>query len=270
VAKSATGKLVSQIGASGGGKAYKKARPGNYYGVLFVIVILGLTSVLFSRYEYQNPTTAPTGPAPQPGTTWFAALSIDNCGTQITLPSDTNYKGGFIVLANNVIKVAPVGAADSGNNATVGQFANEYVGMTASSSTLAIPGPTGLAQASTTFHNNTTCAAATKYAGQTATIRYAYWSTVAQTKPTITTDPSSIKFTPDMRITMAFLPASIKIAPPSEGTISAMFTDAAAAAAATTTTTVAGTVTTNPVATTSTNPVATTSTLPGTTTTSVG
>jgi hypothetical protein len=263
VAKSSTGKLVSQIGASGGGKAYKKARPGNYYGVLFVIVILGLTSVVFSRYEYQNPNAAPTGPAPQPGTTWFAALSIDNCGTQITLPSDTNYKGGFVVLANNVIKVAPVGAADSGNNATVGQFANEYVGMTASSSTLAIPGPTGIAQPSTTFHNNTGCAAGTKYAGQTATVRYAYWSTLAQTSPKITTDPSSIKFTPDMRITMAFLPAAVKIAPPSQGTISAMFTDAAAAAAATTTTTLAGTVTTNPVVTTTTLPATTTTTAAG-------
>jgi hypothetical protein len=263
VAKSSTGKLVSQIGASGGGKAYKKARPGNYYGVLFVIVILGLTSVVFSRYEYQNPNAAPTGPAPQPGTTWFAALNIDNCGTQITLPSDTSYKGGFVVLANNVIKVAPVGAADSGNNATVGQFANEYVGMTASSSTLAIPGPTGIAQPSTTFRNNTGCAAGTKYAGQTATIRYAYWSTLAQTSPKITTDPSSIKFTPDMRITMAFLPAAVKIAPPSQGTISAMFTDAAAAAAATTTTTLAGTVTTNPVVTTTTLPATTTTTAAG-------
>lgn len=258
MAKSATGKLVSQIGASGGGKAYKKARPGNYYGVLFVIVILGLTSVVFSRYEYQNPTTAPTGPAPQPGTTWFAALSIDNCGTQITLPSDPNYKGGFVVLANNVIKVAPVGAADSGNNATVGQFANEYVGMTASSATLAIPGPTGLAQASTTFHNNTNCAAGTKYAGQTATIRYAYWSTLAQTKPTITTDPSSIKFTPDMRVTMAFLPASVKVSAPAEATVSAMLTDAASAAAATTTTTLAGIVTTTSVPTPTTSPTTTT------------
>jgi hypothetical protein len=258
VAKSATGKLVSRIGASGGGKTYKKARPNNYYGILFVIVVLGLTSVVFSRYEYQNPTTAATGPAPQPGTTWFAALSINNCGTQITLPTDTNYKGGFVVLANNVIKIAPVGAADSGNNATVGQFANEYVGLTASSSTLAIPSATGVAQPSLTFHNNTNCAAGTKYAGQLATIRFAYWSSLAQGAAKITTDPSSIKLTPDMRITMAFLPASVKVPAPAQGTVSAMLTDVAAASASTSTTTL-------PLVTTTTSPSLTTN--PTTTTT---
>lgn len=254
MAKSATGKLVSRIGASGGGKAYKKSRPGNYYGVLFVIVILGLTSVVFSRYEYQNPTAAAKGPAPQPGTTWFAALSINNCGTQITLPADPNYKGGFVVMANNVIRISPVGSADSGTHATLGQFANEYVGMTASSSTLAIPSATGVAQASTTFHNNTACAAGTKYAGQTATLRYAYWKNlnVPDSKPIITTDPSSIKFTPDMRVTMAFLPASVKITPPSQSTVSAMLTDAASATGATTTTTLNLATTTTTTATSST------------------
>jgi hypothetical protein len=253
VAKSATGKLVSRIGASGGGKTYKKARPSNYYGVLFVIVILGLTSVVFSRYEYQNPTTSPAGSPPQPGTTWFAALSIDNCGTQITLPPDTNYKGGFVVLANNVIKVAPVGAADSGNHATVGQFANEYVGMTASSSTLAIPNATGITQANMTFHNNTSCAAGTKYAGETGTIRYAYWNSLAQVTPKITTDPSTIKFTPDMRITMAFLPSTVKLSPPAQSTVSAMLTDVATASSSTSSTTL-------PLAPTTTIPTLTTTT----------
>ena len=58
MAKSATGKLVSQIGASGGGKAYKKSRPGNYYAALVVIVVLGLAATVFARYDYQHPAGA--------------------------------------------------------------------------------------------------------------------------------------------------------------------------------------------------------------------
>src|ERR1035438_6646526 len=59
VAKSATGRWVSRVGASGGGKAYKKTRPGNFYGALAVIVVLGLVATVFARYEYQHPTKKP-------------------------------------------------------------------------------------------------------------------------------------------------------------------------------------------------------------------
>jgi hypothetical protein len=76
VAKSATGRWVSRVGASGGGKAYKKTRPGNFYGALVVIVVLGLVATVFARYEYEHPPKNPAGVAPKIGTTWFAALSI--------------------------------------------------------------------------------------------------------------------------------------------------------------------------------------------------
>ena len=74
VAKSASGKWVSKVGATGGGKAYKKSRPGNYYGVLAIIVILGLLATVVARYDYQHPAKAATGVAPRVGTTWYAAL----------------------------------------------------------------------------------------------------------------------------------------------------------------------------------------------------
>jgi hypothetical protein len=154
VAKSASGKWVSRVGATGGGKAYKKTRPANYYGVLALIVILGMLSAVWARYEYQHPAKAVHATAPAIGTTWYAGLSIQACGQTLPyLTPDPTTSGGFTVQADNVIKVSPKTAADSGNNATVSQFSDEFPGLTASSGELAIPNSKGAADAATTYRN---------------------------------------------------------------------------------------------------------------------
>jgi hypothetical protein len=261
------------VGASGGGKAYKKARPSNYYGVVALIVILGLLTTLYSRYEYQHPASAQTGPQPQIGTTWYAALAIQDCGT--TLPSlnpDPTYKGGYVVSANDVVKISPVSDADSGNHDTLAQFAAEFPGLIATNSNLAVPTATGTVDAKTTYKNGQTCATGTKYAGQTGEVKYAYWTSLGQIKPKVTTDPTTIKMTKYLRVTMAFDPSKVTPSAPSTTTVDAMFSAAqAAAAAASTTTTAASTATTTTtVATTTTAASTATTTAPTTTTTTKG
>ena len=223
VAKSAVGKWVSRVGASGGGKAYKKTRPGNYYGALVVIVVLGLVATIYSRYEYQNPATAAGSTPPAIGTTWYAALSVDVCGTTLPfLSADTTAKLGFIVLPSNVIRISPVSTADAGNNATLSQFALEYPGLIASSTELAIPTSRGNSNPATTYHNGETCPTHTKYAGKSGQISYAYWTSFGQKTPVITTNPSSIKFAQFLRVTMAFLPANVTPLPPQQTSVNAM------------------------------------------------
>jgi len=236
VAKSASGKWVSRVGATGGGKAYKKTRPGNFYGVLALIVILGLAATVLARYEYQHPSKAASaaGVAPRVGTTWYAALSIQDCGKNLPfLTTDLGNKGGFTVGSADVIKISPVSAADSGNNATVSQFAAEYPGLLASSSELAIPNAAGNPDANTTYRNGQVCPAKSKYAGQKGVVTYAYWK-YGQTKPTITTNPALIKFSEYMSVTMAFDPSGVKPNAPAATTLDEM--QAAGSAPATTTT----------------------------------
>lgn len=234
MANSAAGKWVSRVGASGGGKAYKKSRPSNYYGALVLIVVLGLIATVYSRFEYQHPAAASGGTPPAVGTTWYAGLSIEACGKTLPfLSTDPTYKGGFTVQPANVIKISPVSAADSGNNATVSQFAAEYPGLIASSTELAVPTATGTANSATTFKNGQSCPSTSKYSGQTGKISYAYWTAFGQKKPVITTDPSSIKFVQYLRVTMAFDPTGVTPAPPQQTTVNAMV------AASQTTTTVA-------------------------------
>jgi len=264
VAKSAAGKWVSRVGSSGGGKAYKKTRPSNYYGILVVIVVLGLVATVFARYEYQHPATATKGTPPAVGTTWFAGLSIEACGKQLpSLVVDPTFKGGLTVQADNVIKISPVSSADAGNNATLAQFALEYPGMIASSTQLAIPTKGAQTSGVVTYHNGDTCPSGSKYAGQVGKVSYAYWSSFGQTKPTITTNPASIKFSEELRVAMAFEPAGVTPMVPSQKTATAMVRAVALAASNSGTTTTTGVTTT-------TAGTTTTTTAPTTTTTAKG
>lgn len=265
MAKSNSGKWVSRVGSAGGGKAYKKARPVNYYGALAVIIIAGLLVTMYSRYEYEHPGSAASSTPPAVGTTWYAGMAVDNCGQyEPNLTSDAKSPHGLLMLADNVLQIAPTSVADAGNNATLNQFALEYPGMTLTSSSIVIPNAVGVANPKETFKNGQTCATGTPDAGQKASVEYAYWSSFGQSKPTIVTDPSKIKLTLDERITLAFLPAGKTPLAPNQATVTAMVK--AASSVTTTTTTAAGAVTTTiPMTTTTT--AATTTTSKSTTTT---
>ncbi|MFZ1062973.1 MAG: hypothetical protein WAN30_05815 [Acidimicrobiales bacterium] len=261
MAKSATGKWVSRVGSSGGGKAYKKSRPSNYYGILIVIVVLGLVATALARYDYQHPSKGSKGAAPAVGTTWYGALAIEACGTQLPyLTTDPTNSGGFKVETDNVIKLDPVSAADSGANATLAQFANEYPGLIASSVELAIPTSKGTANAATTYRNGQSCPSTSKYSGQSGQVEYAYWTSLSQTKPVITTNPGSIKFAQYLRVTLAFDPKGVTPAPPSQTTVNAMSASIIAAVNTTTTTAASVTTTTPTVNTTTTSSTTTTTT----------
>ena len=109
MAKSATGKWVSRVGSSGGGKAYKKTRPSNYYGILVVIVVLGLVGDRSGALRLPAPLQGRQGGRAsrlaRPGT---AHWPVEACGKTLpyltTDPSDT---GGFKVQTDNVIKLRP-------------------------------------------------------------------------------------------------------------------------------------------------------------------
>ena len=260
MAKSNSGKWVSRVGSAGGGKTYQKSRPANYYGALFVIVVLGLALTAFSRYEYDHPTKKAVAPvvAPAIGSVQYAALAVDDCGTALPyLQTDTSYKGGgFLVGGDNVIRLTPLTAADAGDNANLKTFAKEYAGLKLTSSELAVPKADGVANPKTTFKNGDICAAGTKYAGKPGKVVYAYWTTLGQVKPTLTTNPAKIHFVKDLRVTLAFVPAGVTPFAPAEVSEQEMVKDATTPT--TTTTTTAPTTTTTAPLTTTTAPTTTT------------
>jgi hypothetical protein len=266
VAKSTSGKWVSRVGAGGGGKTYQKTRPANYYGALIVIVVLGLAATVYSRYEYQNPVKKHSDVVqPVIGSIRYAALSIQACGKTLPyLTSDPTYKGGFVVGPDDVIRLSPTSTSEAGNNATLKTFASEFPGLIASTTELAVPKSTGVANPATTFKNGQACPTTSKYAGKTGHVVYAYWTSFAQKKPITTTNPADIKFTKDVQVTMAFEPTGVTPTVPAKATVDEMVLNATTPTT-TTTTPLATTTTTGS----STSPT-TTTTIASTTTTTKG
>ncbi len=243
----------------------------NYYGVVAVIVLLGLASVVLARYEYQHPShKAKTHAiAPTIGSTSYAALAVDDCGTRVPFLTPGHSTGGLSLLASNVIKVSPVSSVDAGANATFAQFTRENTGLSASATSFTVPTRTGHLTAT----SGTRCAAGTPDAGRTAQVVYATWRTLAATTPTLTTNPDAIKFSQYLRVTMAFVPKGVTPLAPATSTVNAMVQVAVTPTTTTTvpvTTTTAGATTTTvgPATTTTSGTATTTTTTSGTTTTS--
>ncbi len=232
MAKSALGRAVSRVGASGGGKTYTRNRPTNYYGVLALIVILGLTVVAYSRYERQNPIKV-SHAFPAKGSHGWLALSTEQCG--VTLHDLYAYRTGdplFTLQTHNVLAANPTVDSSSGDNARLSIFLKNY-GLVANKNELGIPGRGGVVEAPFKYFAGTACAKGTKYAGEKAYPVIAYWRNIAQSKPTLTTDASSIVISKYMFVTFAFEPKGVTPKLPSKATIDAMY-----AASATTTTTI--------------------------------
>ncbi|HTT59359.1 MAG TPA: hypothetical protein VMF33_04865, partial [Acidimicrobiales bacterium] len=215
----------------------------------------------FSKYEYEHPKKPHAAPvvAPAIGSVQYAALGVDDCGTALPyLQTDTSYKGGgFLVGGDDVIRLSPLTAADAGHNANLKTFASEYAGLKLTSSELAVPKADGVANPKTTFKNGEDCAAGTKYAGKPGKVVYAYWTTLAQKSPTLTTNPAKIHFDKDLRVTLAFVPAGVTPTPPAQKSVDEMVLDATTPTT-TTTTTLPTTTTTAPLSTTTTAPTTTT------------
>jgi hypothetical protein len=250
VASSNTGGWVRKVGASGGGRTYRRRRPINYYGVLVLICVLGVASIALARHDYQHPAGASSQGAPTTSDTWFAAYSISTCGeTQPALTTNpTAAAAGAVALPKGVIQVHPVKQSQTGSNATLALFVDGYKGLTVSTDELVVP-PTGAGTKSTTWTTGTKCPKGTKDAGKPGHVEIGYWKNLSSTVAATATSPTDVRFTRNMLITIGFVPYG---AVPPQPPASAI--DAMVAAIAPTTTTSTTTTTTAPGATTTTKP----------------
>jgi len=228
VAASNTGGWVRRVGASGGGRTYRRRRPVNFYGVLGLIVVFGLGSVGFARYDYGHP---PSGP-----TSTFAALAIFACGSDV--PSLAPSAGSFHALAGGVVESTTTGSP------TLNQFTSAYPGLELTSSTLRIPASGSKHSHATTYSNGDTCPRGSRDAGKVGQVEIAYWPTLESSKPTLTTDPSSVSLGSRAQITVAFVPKGVTPPRPPASVIAAMVSAIAGSTATSTTSTTSGVTTT--------------------------
>jgi hypothetical protein len=228
----------------------------NFYGVIAIIVVLGLASVVWARYEYRNSSTAAasTSLPPLVNTTVFSGLGLDVCGTlQPSLPATTKTTGPLLIGAKGVVKVAPTTKAEAGIHANVQNMAAAYPGMEATSTTFKLPATSTTSVVD--LKNGDACPAGTPDAGKKGVVVVGYWSNFATKSPTLSTNPAAVRLTANSLVTLAFLPSGSTPLKPSTATSNAMLK---AAQTGSTTPTTAGT--TGTAATTTTTTAATTTT----------
>jgi hypothetical protein len=263
---SSTGRWVSRAASTGGGRSYRGQRPVNWYAGLVLIVLVGLFSVIYSRYEYRHHQAA-AAVQPVVGHTLFAGLAIDVCGTvEKPLAASTNTTvAGITTPGLNVLNVSPLVKGQAGNNATLGQFFNNYPTTKLTTDSLKVA-------KGKVYKNGEKCPSGTKDAGKVAVLKYEVWPNAVSTSGTISTgSPIDLKIGSRTLITVGFVPQSVtKLPRPSQNTINAVIELAGTVSGGTTSTSAASTTTTAAgSSTTTTAPSATTTTTAptGTTTT---
>jgi hypothetical protein len=242
--RNSTGKWVARAAATGGGRTYRGRRPVNWYAGLIVLVVVGLLSVVYARYEYQHPHHV-AAVQPTVGQKWFAGISFDDCGQQVgPLAASANATTlGITTTGGGVLSIAPHSKAQAGKNATLGQFAANYPGLELTAKAFQYPGKKVLT-------NGEKCPSGTPDAGKVGHVAVAYWqNTDPETKRKKLADPTTLKIGSSSLISVGFVPAGTSPPRPAQSIITAVLE---AVNGSTTTTTTAPTITTTPITTSST------------------
>jgi hypothetical protein len=241
VATTNTGGWVRRVGASGGGKTYRKRRPFNFYGVLGVVVVLGFASVTWARYQYEHPAAAASSIAPTTKDTWYAALGLNVCGQQLPALAANSSVGitGYGAVKGGAIEVSPLTASEAGNNATLALFVDSYGGLAVSKHKLVVPVVTKSKKgpSTRTYSTGTACPKGTPDAGKVGAVVIATWPDIGSTSPHLYTSPSAVHFTADeLLVTIAFEPTGVTPPKPPGKAIATMLNPPTATTTTTTST----------------------------------
>ena len=226
MARSNSGNLVSKAAATGGvrrrGGGGGASGPSRFQLGMIAIVVIGLLSIVWAKVDYNNRNAKPVADSTKPtiGTTWYAGLETNVCGT-IAPPlvtSAQNAENGLTSLGSGVIKIAPVSAIDAGRKATLAQFYAEF-GSGKGTDFNANVTSTSLSSGNRVYANGSKCPTGTPQAGKPGKVSISVWSSAAYNlggKPTlVTTNPKLVHFHDHDFITVSFLPVGVTSSKPS-------------------------------------------------------
>ncbi len=261
---SSTGKWVSRAGATGGNRVYRSRTPVNWYLGVLIVVILGLVSIGWARYDRQHSSSSSSAQhtAVNVGVAFFA------CGTQEpALPASSKSSSGVTTTGNGVVTFSGAKAASP----TLGDLAHGFPHLVLTASTLRFPGKSLL-------RNGERCPAGTPEAGKVGQVRVVHWANFSVTHGSeVTGDPLGLPLKSGELVTVAFAPRSVTLAQPPTSTRDALLqaiANTSSSSAPTTTTTsptsTPGSTASTPTSSTATTtPSTTTSSAPATTTTTI-
>ncbi|MGH9307434.1 MAG: hypothetical protein ACRD0I_11210 [Acidimicrobiales bacterium] len=202
-----TGRKVARAASTGATRSHRGRGPVGFYGAISLIVILGLALTVYSRYQFQHPTTAAATP-PTLADNWHVAYAVDICGTIQPNLKTPAHPFGITTFGDGLIDVHPRIPSETGHNATLGKFVSGIPGFALSSSTLSYPGHA-------TEHNGNKCN------NKPAKVQVKVWSSVLDKTGTLVGgNPADVRLANGQLITIAFVPSGAAInQPPSKSNL---------------------------------------------------
>jgi hypothetical protein len=213
--KASSNKKVARAAGIGGGRTYRGRTPWTYFGVIALIVVLGLVGTVTSRDRRLSQINNQGGSQPKVGTTWHEGYAVYECGKFVPAITKASNPQGITILDGNpgVILVQPTVKAAAGKNATLGKFASA-AGMRLNAAELQVPGGT-LYQDGAKCEGQPGHVYVKQFAYAGATVGQLYnGDTKHKQLPKL--DPRDVPLADQVLVTIAFVPASdaSKIPPP--------------------------------------------------------
>jgi hypothetical protein len=231
--RASSSKKVARAAGIGGGRVRRRQRPWGYYGILALVVVLGVVGTISSRQHRDAQINNAGNTAPTVGTVWQEGYAVYACGkflppVSIKAPDPE----GITTRTAGIINIDPTSKSSAGKNATLGKFA-DAVGMKLNAAELQVPG-------GHLYLDGASCQGkpghvyVKQFAGTTDTVGDLYNGAKNQL-PKL--DPAQVPLSNDNLLTIAFVPASgaSSIPPPPASVISALQSLEASSSTATTT-----------------------------------
>jgi hypothetical protein len=211
------GRRVARVAATGGGRSYGGHRSGLWYLVMTAIVVLGLASIAYSKYELVSGKPKSSSSS---SSKLYAGFAVDICGQiQPSLgPTSTKKTLPVTTTGSGVIQINT--KASGGSHPTLGDLVSATHGMVLTPSKLHMPG------AKKTWSNGDRCPSTSKAekaldvtsskaaAGKPGYVRVVTWKNDLATKSTVVKDPSSLVLHANEMVTIAFLPKGVSVPKP--------------------------------------------------------
>lgn len=139
--KASTNKKVARAAGIGGGRTYRGHTPWSYFGVIALIVVLGIVATVTSRDRRLSQINNQGNTLPTVGTTWHQGYAVYICGKFQPFIQHAKDPQGITTNQPGIILIKPKVKAAAGKNATLGKFASA-VGMNLNAAELQLPGGT--------------------------------------------------------------------------------------------------------------------------------
>ena len=203
--KASSSKKVARAASTGGGRTSRGRTPWLWYGVMSIVVVLGVLGVVVSRSDLDEAAADPPAIGQDH---WHAAYGVNICGK--LHPGLTDTQGdryGIHSHGDGLIHIHPTSANAAGKKAQLGVFLDE-VGVELTKTSIDMPD-------SAKKENGDKCGS------KPGRVQVAVWETPDDETATIVKDdPNTLRLKQAQVILIAFVPEGTKLEkPPSAGQV---------------------------------------------------